>query len=151
MTLSESTAILIYLAEKTGRFLPTGGAPRYETMQWLMFQTAGIGPICGQGQVFGRFLPELNAGAVAHFGAEAARLYDVLDARLATHEHLAGNYSIADIATWPWVARHDWYGVSLSDYPNVVAWFDRIGARPAVQRGALVPGDDTLVAGQLKR
>lgn len=152
ITLFESSAILIYLAEKTATFLPKAGTQRYETLKWLMLQTAGIGPLCGQGQAFSRFLPEKNDGAIAHFRGLAQQLFAALDARLVESEFLAGpDYSIADIATWPWVSRHSWYGVDLESYQAVSSWHAKVGQRPAVQRGAAVPGDDSLVAAQLKR
>lgn len=147
MSLFESGAILIYLAEKTGRFLSTQPRGRYETLQWLMFQMGGIGPIFGQTHHFLRAAPERVPYAEERYKKETARLYGVLDRRLAsavpgdtaTHNFLAKDYSIADIATFPWVARHEWHGIDLSDYPSVRRWFDHIAARPAVIRGMAVP------------
>jgi glutathione S-transferase len=144
-TVFESTAILLYLAEKTGKLLPAAGVARYEVLKWLMLQTGGIGPFCGQAQVFGRFLPERNETAAAHFQTLARGLLDVLERQLSAHAHLAGEvYTIADIATWPWIARADWFGVSLESYPALTAWYKRVEARPAVARGYAVPGDDSM-------
>jgi len=145
LTVFESTAILLYLAEKTGKLLPNAGAARYEVLKWLMLQTAGIGPFCGQAQVFGRFLPERNEGATAHFEALARGLLDVIERQLASCAFVAGDdYTIADVATWPWIARADWFGVSLKAYPRLTDWYRRVGDRPAVQRGYNVPGDDGM-------
>ena len=139
MSLFESGAILIYLAEKTGRFLSAAPRDRYETLQWLMFQMGGIGPIFGQTHHFLRAAPERVPYAEERYKKETARLYGVLDRRLASADFLAQDYSIADIATFPWVARHEWHSIDLSDYPSVRRWFDRIAARPAVIRGMAVP------------
>jgi GSH-dependent disulfide-bond oxidoreductase len=139
-TVFESGAILIYLAEKTGQLLPAAPRERSHALQWLMFQVGGLGPMLGQAQHFRRFAPQPVPYAIKRYSQEAARLYRVLDKRLGESEFLAGgNYSIADIASYPWVARHDWQGVSLSDHPNVQRWFTAIAARPAVQRGMQVP------------
>jgi len=138
-TLFESGAILFYLAEKHGRFFPAEGRPRYETMQWLMFQMGGPGPIFGQVHHFLRSAPEPVPYAIERYSKETRRLYGVLNGHLASNEYLAGNYSIADIATYPWVARFEWHKVNLEDFPNVKRWFDFIGARGAVQRGMGVP------------
>jgi len=136
----ESGAILIYLAEKTGRLLSADPRLRSQAIQWLMFQVGGIGPMFGQAQHFRRFAPQPLPYAIERYSKEAARLYGVLDQRLATSEFLAGNeYSIADIASYPWVMRSDWQGVSLSDHPHVQRWVAAIGGRPAVQRGMEVP------------
>ncbi|MBW7903671.1 MAG: glutathione S-transferase N-terminal domain-containing protein [Rhodocyclaceae bacterium] len=139
LTVFESGAILVYLAEKVGRFLPAAGPARYATLQWLMFQMGGVGPIFGQAHHFLRFAPQPVPYAIERYGKETRRLYGVLDARLGEAEYLAGDYSIADIATFPWVARHDWQQVDLADFPHVRRWFDAVGARPAVQRGMAVP------------
>lgn len=136
----ESGAILIYLAEKTGRFLSADPRRRSQAIQWLMFQVGGIGPMFGQAQHFRRFAPQPLPYAIERYSTEAARLYRVLDKRLAASEFLAeGEYSIADIASYPWVSRHEWQGVSLADYPNVRRWVETVGQRPAVQRGMQVP------------
>ncbi len=135
----ESGAILIYLAEKTGRFMPSTALSRYETLQWLMFQMGNVGPFFGQAHHFLRFAPEPVPYAIERYTKETARLYGVLQRYLAEHAYLAGEYSIADIATFPWVARFEWHKIKLEDYPNVKRWFDIIAARPAVQRGMAVP------------
>ncbi len=140
ITIFESGAILIYLAEKYGRFLPAEPVARMEVIQWLMFQMGGIGPIFGQVHHFLRAAKEKVPYGIERYGTEARRLYGVLDRRLDGRDHLAGDgYSIADIATWPWVLRHEWQQVDLADYPNVKRWFDAIGSRPAVQRGIQIP------------
>ncbi|MEJ5210190.1 MAG: glutathione binding-like protein [Burkholderiales bacterium] len=140
LTLFESGAILIYLAEKTGRFLPRAARGRYETLQWLMFQMGGIGPMFGQAHHFLKFAPEPVPYAIERYTREVRRLYGVLDARLGQTPWLAaGEYTIADIATYPWVARCEWHCVDLADFPRVKDWFERIGSRPAVQRGMAVP------------
>jgi GST-like protein len=140
VALFESGAILIYLAEKTGRLLPGDPRARYETLQWLMMQMGSIGPMLGQAHHFRRFAPERIPYATERYTKEAGRLYGVLDKRLADHEWLAGSqYSIADIATYPWLARHEWQGIDLAAFPNVRRWFDTIAARPAVQRGMEIP------------
>jgi GST-like protein len=132
-TLSESGAILIYLAEKTGKFLHS--AKRYETLQWLMFQMAHVGPMLGQAHHFRLLAKEKLPYAIERFEKEAARLFSVLEEQLAKSPFLAGEYSIADIATYPWVMRYFNFGIKLDDYPAVKRWTDAIGARPAVQRG----------------
>jgi GSH-dependent disulfide-bond oxidoreductase len=139
ITLFESGAILVYLAGKTGKFLPASVRGKYEALQWLMFQMGGVGPMFGQVHHFLRYAPEPVPYATLRYTKEAARLYGVLNERLSHHDYLAGEYSIADIATYPWVARHDWQQVDLSAYPAVLSWFGKIGARPAVQRGMAVP------------
>lgn len=140
IVLAESGAILIYLAEKTGKLLPKDPAERLQALQWLMFQMGGFGPMLGQAHHFLRFAPEKVPYAIERYSKEAARLYGVLEKRLVTVPYLAGNeYSIADIACWPWAARHEWQGVNLADYPAVQRWFNAIAARPAVQRGQKVP------------
>jgi glutathione S-transferase len=136
----ESGAILVYLAEKSGHLLPTDLRGRSTVLQWLMFQMAGVGPMQGQANVFFRYAPERIEYAIQRYQGETARLYHVLDRRLRDHEFLAGDYSIADIATWPWVRIHDWAGVSVDDMPNLRRWMDAIAARPAVRRGVEVPG-----------
>jgi GSH-dependent disulfide-bond oxidoreductase len=139
-TVFESGAILIYLAEKTGRLLSPDPRPRSQAIQWLMFQVGGIGPMFGQAQHFRRFAPQPLPYAIERYSKEAARLYGVLDRRLGADQFLAGGgYSIADIATYPWVTRHEWQGVLLTDYPNVRRWCETVGQRPAVQRGMQVP------------
>lgn len=138
-SLFESGAILFYLAEKHGRFFPAEGRPRYETMQWLMFQMGGIGPMYGQVHHFLRAAPEPVPYAIERYTRETKRLYGVLDRHFSGNEYLVDDYSIADIATYPWVARFEWHKVDLSDYPNVKRWFDALGERSAVQAGMRVP------------
>ena len=138
--LFESGAILLYLSEKTnGRFMASKKTDRFEIIQWLMFQMGGVGPMFGQVHHFVRSAPEPVPYAIERYSKETRRLYGVLDAHLASREWLGSEYSVADIATYPWVARHEWHKVELEDYPNVKRWFDHIGARPAVQRGMKVP------------
>ncbi len=137
--LFETGAILIYLAEKTGRFLPQDAKTRHLCMQWLMWQMGGFGPMLGQAHHFRRFAPEQIPYAVERYTKETARLYRVLDGRLAEAGYLAGDYTIADMATYPWAARHEWQGIALEDYPNVKRWYDGIAARPSVARGMVVP------------
>jgi len=138
-TLFESGAILIYLASKTGKFLPQSVTGKYIALQWLMFQMGAIGPIFGQVHHFMRAAKEKVPYAIERFGKENRRLYGVLDKRLGEAPFLAEEYSIADIATFPWVLRHEWQQVDLAEYPNVKRWFDTIHARPAVKRGITVP------------
>ena len=135
----ESGAILIYLAEKTGRLMPADPKGRSLVMQWLMFQMGGIGPMMGQANVFFRYFPEKIQPAIDRYHGEVRRLFGVLDTRLAEHEYLAGDYSIADIANWAWVRTHNWSGVAIDDLPNLARWRDQIRARPAVQRGIEMP------------
>jgi GSH-dependent disulfide-bond oxidoreductase len=136
----ESGAILIYLAEKTGKLLPTDPKLRIQTLEWLMFQMGGVGPMLGQAHHFLKFNVGKAPYAEQRYGAEAKRLYGVMDRRLGESRFLAADdYTIADVATWPWVSRYEWQGVSLDDYPNVRRWYDAIKARPAVQRGYDVP------------
>jgi GST-like protein len=140
LALFESGAILIYLAEKTGRFLPAAPAARYVALQWLMFQMGGVGPIFGQVHHFLRAAKEQVPYAIDRYVREKDRLYGVLDQRLGEARFLAGeDYTIADIATYPWVARHEWHKTDLGRFPNVQRWFETIGARPAVRRGMAVP------------
>ncbi|MCX7159086.1 MAG: glutathione S-transferase N-terminal domain-containing protein [Proteobacteria bacterium] len=138
--LFESGAILVYLAGKTGKFLPTSTKGKYEALQWLMWQMGGVGPMFGQAHHFLRAAPEQVPYGIKRYTDEARRLYGVLDRRLAEAAYLAGEYSIADIATYPWIARHEWHKVDLAEFPNVKRWYDTIGRRPAVVRGMAVPG-----------
>lgn len=139
LALWESGAILVYLAEKTGKFLPADPARRYETLQWLMFQMGGIGPMMGQANVFFRYFPEKIQPAIDRYQGESKRLFTVLDSHLKDHEYLAGDYSIADIANWAWVRTHRWSGVEVDDLPHLQRWLDAIRQRPAVQRGIEAP------------
>ena len=135
----ESGAILVYLAEKTGRLLPADAKGRSRVMQWLMFQMGGIGPMMGQANVFFRYLPEKIQPAIDRYQGEVRRLFGVLDTQLDGREYLAGDYSIADIANWAWVRTHKWSGVPLDGLPNLERWTARLAARPACQRGIDVP------------
>jgi len=137
--LFESGAILLYLAWKTGRFLPTPVARQFHAIQWLMFQMGGVGPFFGQVHHFLRNAPEPVPYAIERYTKETLRLYGVMNGHLEHHEYLADVYSVADIATYPWVARHEWHKVDLEEFPAVKRWFDAIGARPAVQAGMKVP------------
>ncbi|HBB85965.1 MAG TPA: glutathione S-transferase [Sulfitobacter sp.] len=139
ISLMESGAIMWYLAEKHGRFLPEGQAARAEVMQWLMWQMGGFGPMAGQAHHFLHFNPGKAAYAEERFGAEVKRLYSVLDKQLEGRDHVCGEYSIADMACWPWVSRYEWQQIDLADYPNVRAWYQRLRARDAVQKGYHVP------------
>ena len=139
ISLFESGAILIYLAEKTGKLMPEEPRTRYLALQWLMWQMGGFGPMLGQAHHFRRFAKEQVPYAIERYTNETRRLYGVLDKRLSEAAYLAGDdYGIADISTFPWAARHEWHGVDLSDFPNVARWYDAIAARPAVARGMAV-------------
>ncbi len=135
----ESGAILIYLAEKTGRLLPIEPKARSVALQWLMFQMSGVGPMQGQANVFFRYAPEKIQYAIDRYQNETKRLYTVLDQRLRDNEFLAGDYSIADISTWPWVSIHAWAGIEIGDLPHLASWLETMGKRPAVQKGRAVP------------
>ena len=135
----ESGAILIYLAEKTGKFLPSDLRKRFDVIQWLMWQMGGLGPMLGQVHHFVKY----NAGkapyAEERFSKEARRLYGVMNRRLAEAPYLGGDYSIADMACWPWISRFEWQGIDLNEFPNVKRWYVDIAGRPAVQRGYHIP------------
>lgn len=135
----ESGAILVYLAEKTGLFMPADVKGRSLVMQWLMFQMGGIGPMMGQANVFYRYFPEKIQAAIDRYQGESKRLFRVLDTRLQHHEFLAGDYSIADMANFAWVRTHRWSGVDVDDLPHLSRWLEAIKARPAVQRGLHAP------------
>jgi GSH-dependent disulfide-bond oxidoreductase len=135
----ESGAILIYLAEKTGKMMSRDPVARIEAIEWLMFQMGGVGPMFGQAHHFLRQVKEPNPYGAERYTKETRRLYGVMNARLGTVDYLAGEYSIADIATYPWVARHEWHLVELGEFPHVARWFAAISARPAVERGMKVP------------
>ena len=142
ISLFESGAILLYLAAKTGRFLPESTSARYEVLQWLMFQMGGVGPMLGQAHHFRIYAQEKIAYAIERYTNEAKRLYTVMDKRLARSRYLGGNeYSIADIAVFPWLRSWKNQGVDWNDHPHLRGWFDEIGARPAVQRGVEVLAD----------
>ncbi len=135
----ESGAILLYLAEKTGRLIPSDTKARSQVIQWLMFQMGGIGPMQGQANVFARYAPEPIPYAIERYQKETRRLYEVLNRRLTGRDYLVGDYSIADIASFTWVRAHDWSGISLDGLDDLRRWLERIEARPAVQRGLMVP------------
>ncbi|QLE52752.1 glutathione S-transferase family protein (plasmid) [Nostoc sp. C057] len=135
----ESGAILIYLAEKTGKLLPTEQKSRFQVLEWLMFQMAGVGPMFGQLNHFKRFAPEKLPYAIERYEKETLRIYGVLDKQLQDNEFICGDYSIADIATYPWVAIYEFQGLTLDNYPNLKRWVDMVQQRPAVQRGMQVP------------
>jgi GST-like protein len=137
IAMMESGAILIYLAEKTQRFLDK--KKRYEVLQWLMFQMGGVGPMFGQAHHFMRAKKDEVPYGSERYGTEAKRLYGVMDRHLGVHEHFADEYSIADMAIYPWVARHEWHRVDLAQFPNVGRWYGEVGARPAVAKGMAVP------------
>jgi GST-like protein len=136
LAIFESGAILVYLAEKAGRLLPADARERMQVLQWLFWQVGGLGPMAGQAHYYLHYSDVKHEEGMRRFGNEVARLYGVLDRQLARSEYVAGDYSIADIAAWPWVFRHDWQGIDLEEYPNVGRWFDAVGQRAAVQRGA---------------
>jgi glutathione S-transferase/GST-like protein len=135
----ESGAIMLYLAEQEGKLIPSDRKGRSLVMQWLMFQMGGLGPMMGQANVFTRYFPEVIQPAIDRYRRESRRLLEVLDGHLATHEYLAGDYSIADIANFAWARIHEWPGVDISGLDHLQRWMDAIAARPAVQRGVQIP------------
>jgi len=140
----ESGAILIYLAEKTGRLLPAEPRARSRVFQWLMFQMAGVGPMMGQANVFFRYAPEKIQYAIDRYQREVRRLFEVLEKQLARNQYIAGNeYTIADIAHFPWVVGHEWSGVSVEGLSQLRRWLDLVAERPAVQKGRAVPPPPT--------
>ena len=149
LSIFESGAILMYLAEKTGKLMPSQKRRRFEVVQWLMFQVGTVGPMLGQSNFFRRYAPVKVPYAIKRYTNEAGRLYGVLDTRLARHEYLAGSYSIADIAVWPWIIPY-FQGVKLDDYKHVARWFRAIEARPAVQRGLQVLADRQAPGEEIK-
>jgi GST-like protein len=147
----ESGAILIYLAEKTGKLMPTDPKGRSQVIQWLMFQMGGVGPMQGQANVFYRYFEEKLPSVISRYHNETKRLYKVLDKQLEGRDYITGEYSIADIANFAWIRIYFWAGVEIDDLPNLKAWIERIAERPAVQRGVAVPvppdrvpGDDVV-------
>ena len=141
ISLMESAALMIYLADKTGKLMPKAGEPRYRVLEWLMWQMGGPGPMFGQVHHFVKYNKGKAPYAEERYLKEARRLYGVLDRRLAGHEFVADDYSIADIAIWPWVSRYEWQTIDLKEYPNVTRWYTSIAKRPAVQKGYKVPKD----------
>ncbi|CAN5788965.1 glutathione S-transferase N-terminal domain-containing protein [soil metagenome] len=138
ISLFESGAILIYLSEKTGQFFPQTPRERYEILSWLMFQMGHVGPMLGQAHHFRGYAPEEIPYAIDRYTNETARLYGVMDRHLAANDYFAGEYSIADIAIYPWLVSHERQGQDMNDYPNLYRWFEQVGARPAVERGLAV-------------
>ena len=141
----ESGAILIYLAEKTGQLMPADGVGRKTVLEWLMWQMGGFGPMLGQAHHFNHYAPETIDYAVTRYSKEANRLYGVLDRQLEGRDFVADDFSIADIAIFPWIARHDWQTVDLNDYPNVAKWYLTIAQRSAVKAGWNVPENDQVM------
>ena len=139
LALFESGAILMYLAEKTGRLWPQDGESKWRVIEWLMWQMGGVGPMLGQVHHFLKYNKGKSEYAEARYSKEGKRLYGVLDKRLADHEYMAGAYSIADIATWPWISRFEWQEMDLNEYPNVLRWYKSIAKRPAVAKGYHIP------------
>lgn len=139
MTVFESGAILIYLAELTGKLLPTASMPRFQVLEWLMFQMGGVGPMLGQYNHFNRFAPEKIDYAIARYRTETLRIFSVLDHQLSDREFICGDYSIADIATFPWIASYELMGLTLEQHPHLKRWVETVQQRPAVQRGMAVP------------
>lgn len=135
----ESGAILVYLAEKAGKLMPQDAKGRSLVIQWLMFQIGGLGPMMGQANVFTRYFPEHIPSAIDRYKRESRRLLEVLDERLATHEYLAGDYSIADIANWCWARSYDWPGIDIGGLDNLKRWMASIAARPAAEKGVNIP------------
>jgi GST-like protein len=138
-SLMESGAILLYLAEKTGKLLPTDKLKRFRVTEWLMWQMGGVGPMLGQVHHFVKYNKGKAPYAEERYLKEAQRLYGVLDKQLKDNEYMAGEYSVADIATWPWISRYDWQTIDLSQYPNVKRWYVAVASRPAVQKGYHLP------------
>jgi GST-like protein len=150
-TVFESGAILIYLAEKTGKLLPRETKARSRVIQWLMFQMSAIGPMMGQANVFYRYAPEKIPYAIERYQREVRRLFEVLDGQLAQNEYIAGSeYSIADVATWPWVKGYEWSGANIEGLDHLKRWLELVRARPAVQRGQAVPAPTDLGTGNDK-
>ncbi len=139
VTLMESGAIMWYLAEKYGKFLPAGPLDKAKVMEWLMWQMGGLGPMAGQAHHFLHFNPGKAEYAEERYRAEVKRLYGVLNTQLEGKDYICGEYTIADMACWPWVSRFEWQEIDLADYPNVRAWYQRLLAREAVQKGYHVP------------
>jgi len=139
MSLMESGAILLYLADKTGKLIAAEGEQRWKTIEWLMWQMGGFGPILGQAHHFHHFNPEASDYARNRYLGETRRLYRVLNDQIGDRDYVVDDYSIADIAIWPWAARFEWHDVNLNDYPNVLRWYLKMAARPAVRRGYPVP------------
>jgi GST-like protein len=148
----ESGAILMYLAEKSGQLLPREEKARYRVIQWLMFQMGGVGPMMGQANVWFRYFPDKIQPAIDRYQHEGRRLLGVLDTQLAGRDYLCDEYSIADIANWCWASRHAWSGIAIDGLEHLAAWLERVGQRPAVQRGKHIPPpsppEDSVEVGQ---
>lgn len=144
-TLFESGAILMYLAEKSGKLLPAEGEAHWRTIEWLMWQMGGFGPMLGQAHHFLKYNVGKAPYAEERYGKEARRLYGVLDRRLADVEYVAGDYSIADISIFPWAARFEWQNIDFDDFPNVKRWYLAIADRPAVKKGYCIPDDGSSI------
>ena len=138
ISIFESGAILLYLAEKTGRFIPNNPRERYTVIQWLMFQIGGVGPMLGQAHHFRQYAPEKIPYAIERYTNETSRLYRVLDKQLSQVEYVAGDYSIADMAIYPWIVPHEKQGQNLADFPHLKRWFETVSKRSAVTRGLAV-------------
>lgn len=134
ITVFESGAILLYLAEKTGKFLPIAGAARVKVLEWLFWQVGGLGPMAGQNGHFNRFAPDKIPYAIDRYVNETKRLYGVLDKQLADHDYVAGEFSIADMAIYPWIVPYEAHKQDLNEHPNLKRWFDQVAARPGVKR-----------------
>lgn len=139
-SLMESGAILMYLAEKSGKFSPSDSEAKWRTIEWLMWQMGGVGPMIGQAHHFLKNNKGVSEYSEKRYHDESERLYGVLDRRLEDNEYMAGaEYTIADIATWPWISRFEWHEVDMNEFPNVVRWYKAIAARPAVEKGYHIP------------
>ncbi len=145
LTLMESGAIMLYLAEKTGKLMPTDPAKRWLATQWLMWQMGGLGPMAGQTHHFVKYNPGKSEYAEQRYAGETRRLYGVLDKQLEHSEFIAGEYSIADIACWPWISRFEWQGIDVAEFPQILRWYKTIAARPAVVKGYQVPAFTTEI------
>jgi GST-like protein len=145
LSVMESGAILLYLAEKTGKFMPKAVEDKWRAMEWLMWQMGGAGPMLGQAHHFVHFNPDASEYARERYAKEAQRLYGVLNKRLGEAEYVAGEYSIADMAIWPWISRYEWQNIDMKDFPNIKEWYLKIVARPAVQKGYNVPATDQQI------
>ena len=137
----ETGALMIYLADKTGKLLPKSGKERYQVIEWTMWQMGGLGPMLGQVHHFVKYNPGKAPYAEERFSKETQRLYKVLNTQLEGKDFICGEYSIADIACWPWVSRFEWQGIDMNAFPNVKRWYLKVAARPAVQKGYQVPKD----------
>jgi GST-like protein len=145
LSVMESGAILLYLSDKTGKFMPKAVEDKWRAMEWLMWQMGGAGPMLGQAHHFVHFNPDASEYARERYAKEAQRLYGVLNKRLGEAEYVAGEYSIADMAIWPWISRYEWQNIDMKDFPNIKEWYLKVVARPAVQKGYNVPATDQQI------